>query len=156
LVSATRNAPAALFLAMNRIALSAGTPWLRANESATDLEIGPYVWPHQSACFTCLVMRRASTHEHAVEEELHERHLARERPAGETAPRGELLVAACAGAALVALEVERILTAVAPPASLNAVVRFELLAGTLETHPLLRVPRCPDCSLVAAAAEPAP
>jgi bacteriocin biosynthesis cyclodehydratase domain-containing protein len=146
IVTATRNAPADLFHAINRLSLAQGCPWLRANDDGTQFEIGPYVRPYGSACFRCMDLRQASTQSFAIEEHLYEQHLARQRPAGETPPFGEAVPVAVLGASLVAGEVVRILTNVAAPTLVNAVLTVNPLNGSFETNAILRVPRCPDCS----------
>jgi bacteriocin biosynthesis cyclodehydratase domain-containing protein len=153
-VTATRNAPEALPRALNRFCLDRDRPFLAANEHAEGFDIGPYVRPFDSPCYTCKELREASTHEHAIEEQLHEQHLAAERLAGKSRPFGELLAAATLGASLVMLEVTRILTGISPPVLLGAVLRASPLAGTFRLNRILRVPRCPDCHRGAGAPRP--
>jgi bacteriocin biosynthesis cyclodehydratase domain-containing protein len=145
LVTATRNAPRALLAAVNRFCLERRVPWLRANEAGGELDLGPLVVPFASACHTCLTLREASTLEEAIEEEIHQEALAEERPAGTTPPLGESIAGAVLAAGLVASEVVRIVTKLAPPSLLNAVLRVSLLGGAQEKSRLLRVPRCADC-----------
>jgi bacteriocin biosynthesis cyclodehydratase domain-containing protein len=146
IVTATRNAPADLFHAINRLSLAQGCSWLRANDDGVQFDIGPYVRPYGSACFRCMDLRQASTQPFAIEEHLYEQHLARHRPAGDTQPLGEAVPVAVLGASLVAGEVVRILTNVAAPTLVNAVLTVNPLSGSFETNAILRVPRCPDCS----------
>jgi bacteriocin biosynthesis cyclodehydratase domain-containing protein len=153
IVTATRNAPAALFEALNRTCLEAGVPWLRANEAAGVLDLGPLVLPYDSACFTCMALREASTDLHAIEEGLYQEALASERPAGATPPVGEAFAAATLGASFIAMEVLRFLSGSCPPTVLNAVRSMTLLEGTLAHERLLRVPGCPDCQSTASPAQ---
>jgi bacteriocin biosynthesis cyclodehydratase domain-containing protein len=145
LVTATRNAPADLFRAVNRTCLERKCRWLRANEDGTQIEIGPYVRPFGSACYRCMELRQASAHDFAVEEHLYQQHLGAERPAGENPPVGEALPVAVLAASLVSLEVVRVLTGIAVPVLLNAVQTVDPLGGTVRTNRILRVPRCPEC-----------
>jgi bacteriocin biosynthesis cyclodehydratase domain-containing protein len=144
-LSATRNAPAELFRAVNRLSLERGFPWLRANDSGTQVEVGPYVQPSASGCFRCLELRQASAQDFAVEEHLYQEHLAGQRPAGTLPPVGQIVPVALLGAGLVALEAIRILTGLTVPSLVNAVLTFHPLEGTFRTNRFLRVPRCPEC-----------
>jgi bacteriocin biosynthesis cyclodehydratase domain-containing protein len=144
-VAATRDAPAQFFQLVNRICLDRSCAWLRANDDGCFLEIGPYMLPYDSACYRCLQLRRASVQDFAVEEELFQQHLAENRPPGQTLPKGEALAVANLAASLIALEVMRIVTGVAVPALLNAVLTVDPLRGTFESNRILRVPRCPEC-----------
>jgi bacteriocin biosynthesis cyclodehydratase domain-containing protein len=144
-VVAARHAPADLYRMINRICLDRGCPWLRANEDGWQIEIGPYVRPHNSACFRCMELRQASAQNFAIEEHLYQEHLARLRPAGETLPAGEILPITTLAASLVALEVIRIVTGLAAPTLLNAVLTVDPLSGNFQSNRILRVPRCPEC-----------
>jgi bacteriocin biosynthesis cyclodehydratase domain-containing protein len=145
-VTATRNAPAALFQMLNEICLERHVPCLRATMEGTRIEIGPYVYPYGSACFTCMELRKRSMEEFAVEEQLYQESLAEERPSGETRPMGEAVAFSTLAAGLVSAEVVRILTEIAPPTLIDSVLTVSPLKGTFEVHRFLRVPRCPSCS----------
>lgn len=143
-VSATRHAPDALLAAINGACLEARVPFLRANES-TALDVGPTVLPFASACFACVCARAASSDALAIEERLYQEHLARERPAGQTKPRGEYAPIARLGASLVTCEVARILSGGSPPMLENTVASVSLREGTLSHETIVRVPRCAAC-----------
>jgi len=146
IVTATRNAPNQLFDAVNRISLRAGTPWLRGNLEASSIELGPYVHPNSSACFTCLQLRRRSTDPLAIERELDHADRA-ERPSPDGIPPiGEALFGATLGASHLTGEVVRIITGIAMPTLLNRVVTLSPITGEQRANMILRVPRCPECS----------
>jgi bacteriocin biosynthesis cyclodehydratase domain-containing protein len=145
LVTATRNAPAALFRSVNRVGLDSRCPWLCANEDAAKFDVGPYIRPWESACYVCLELRQASLQDFAIEEQLYQEHLAIPRPPGGGVPRGEAVVTATLAASLVALEAVKIITGVAAPALLNRALAVEPLSGAISANRILRVPRCPDC-----------
>lgn len=154
LVTATRDAPAALFRAVNRLCLSRAVPWLRGNVDGSRADVGPLVQPFNSGCYHCLELREASMREFAVEEHLYQEHLATERPAAESAPRGEAVWASTLVASLLVAEVVRVLTGIAAPTLLDSVLQVLPVSGTLQTHRFLRVPRCPDCYRGAIAPHP--
>lgn len=145
IVTATCDAPAALFRALNRIALSRQTPWLHGNVSGSQAEIGPYVLPDDSGCYRCMELRRASVQDFAIEEHLYQEHLAEERDAAMRVPLGESLWAATLAASLLVGEVIRSLTELALPTLLNTVLQLHPVSGDLQANTFLRVPRCPDC-----------
>jgi bacteriocin biosynthesis cyclodehydratase domain-containing protein len=144
-VVATRNAPARLFRVLNRICLELSCPLLCANDNGMQVEIGPYVQPHASACYTCLEMRRGSVDDFMLHEHFYQQDLARERTAGNSPPLGESVATSALVASLVALEVVRIVTGIAAPTLLNAQLTVPLLTGELSSNRILRVPLCPDC-----------
>lgn len=145
LVTATRDAPAALFRAVNRLCLSRSAPWLRANFDGSRADVGPLVQPFNSGCFRCLELREASMREFAVEEHLYQERLAIERPAGEGEPLGEAVWASTLVASMLVAEVVRVLTDIAAPTLLDTVLQVLPVSGTLQANRFLRVPRCPDC-----------
>jgi bacteriocin biosynthesis cyclodehydratase domain-containing protein len=149
-VTATRNAPDALHAAINRMCLERRVPWIRGNDAAGTLDLGPTVLPFESACFRCLSLRAISANDLAIEERLYQDHLATERPAGETAPRGELCALAALGASLLTLEGIRILSGASPPRLVDAVWSIGPRDSAIEEHRFLRAPRCPHCSSQAA------
>lgn len=142
---ATRNAPAALMRSLNRICLDSNCPYVRANEDGVDFELGPYVLPYRSACYTCMELRESSVREFTLEEALYHEDLAKERPAGEGPLKGESVVTATLGASILTLEAIRILSGIAAPTLLNSVLTISLLEGSYRSNRILRVPRCTDC-----------
>jgi bacteriocin biosynthesis cyclodehydratase domain-containing protein len=145
-VLATRNAPDELVRAINRSCLDAGCPYIRADDDGVEFQLGPYVVPHGSACFTCMELRESSVREFMLEEALFQEALAAEGPSGETRPLGESIPTATFGASLLVMEVVRVITGIAAPSFLNAVFSVSALDGSIRSNRILRVPRCPDCS----------
>jgi oxazoline/thiazoline synthase len=146
IVSATLNAPDSLSFGLNDAAIAAGSPWLRSNLVAAELEVGPLVRPGESACYTCARLREAAARGLAPEQFWYEQEMSRERPAGQTPPRGESLATASVAASLVVAEAIRCLAGVAPPTLINAVQSVGLLTGVSRIDRVLRVPRCPACA----------
>ena len=148
-VTATRNAPDRLLEEVNRIALRSGTPWLRGNVEASVIELGPYVHPSTSACFSCVQLRRRSVDPLAIEHELDHAERAGHPGSHGVPPFGEALLAATMGASHLVAECVRVLTAIAMPTLLNQVVTLFPLSGEQRVNTFLRVPRCPECSRAA-------
>jgi bacteriocin biosynthesis cyclodehydratase domain-containing protein len=144
-ITATRDAPAALCRAVNRICLSRSTRWLRGNADGSRFDIGPFVLPHESGCYRCLELRQASMQDFAIEEHLYQEHLATEHPAGEWAPVGESLWTATLAASFLVGEAIRVATGLAAPTLIDTVLQLSPVSGALQPNHFRRVPRCPDC-----------
>ncbi len=142
LVTATTTGSRELFEVINRLCLNHSVKWLRGNDDGTNYEIGPLVIPDCSACYRCLTLRRISAAEHAIEEELYEKELAR---AGEAlAHQGEFLPAATMAAGVLTAEIVRIIGKLTAPSLENSVLTITT-GGAFEHNTVVRVPRCPDC-----------
>jgi bacteriocin biosynthesis cyclodehydratase domain-containing protein len=141
LLTATRNAPDALFEALNAAVLRRGTPWLRGDETPSAFEIGPFLNGLDTPCFTCMRLRARGVEEMPVEEKLYQEHLAGPGPEG---LQGESLAHSAVGAGLLVSEALRALTGVAPVLTEGAVLTQEL-DGPSSLDRFRRVPRCPDC-----------
>lgn len=141
-VTATRNAPQQLFEIINQICIEHQRKWIRANDTSDGIEIGPYVEPFYSACFSCMIARQACSLDQAIEEELYQQHIA-EKPVLD-ALKGESIAAATAAAGHLCGEVIRVLTEIHKPAMEGTVLTIGVNGGT-STHRFRRVPRCVDC-----------
>jgi bacteriocin biosynthesis cyclodehydratase domain-containing protein len=145
LVTATRDAPNALFRAINDLSLHYRRPWLRANGDGSAIDLGPLFHPFESSCFTCLELRTRSAQGFAIENELYQSRLALEREAGDRTVVGEDLWSSTLGASILVGETFRVLTGLAPATLVDSVLRLTPLTGVIEQNHVRRVPRCPDC-----------
>lgn len=145
-VTATRNAPDQLMELINRLCQQTATPWLRGNLEGSAIELGPYVQPHGSACFSCLRLRSRSADPMAIEHELDHAERMKETNAQGLPPLGESLFGATLGASHLTGEVIRIITGIAIPALLNRVRTISPATGDERVNTVARVPRCPECS----------
>ncbi len=144
LVTVTRNAPQSFFKTINRLSLDLQINWLRANENAVEMELGPLLIPYDSACCSCLELRTRSTDEHPIEEALYQKHLEELEKCEEKRLQGEALAFATANGAQITMEAIRALTMISEPVTLGAVV-FNSFEGNTERLPIKRIARCPDC-----------
>lgn len=143
-VAVLRVTPSATFERINRICLRNKKDWIRVHDDGAAIQLGPYVRPGETACFTCMRSRRVSASDNAVEDELFERHLLElEHP---VKLQGENLIASTCGASLLCSEVLRALTLVAPPV-LNDATLTVSIEGAIVRNEFRQVPRCPDCYL---------
>ena len=104
---------------------------------------GPYVNPHDTACFECMLVREISTSDHAVEEELYQKFLEEQLPTSGLA--GESIALATQSAAYLAQEAVRIVTAIEKPQLDGRVLCFHS-DGNIDQNSFTRVPRCEVCS----------
>jgi bacteriocin biosynthesis cyclodehydratase domain-containing protein len=145
LVTATCDAPGALFRNVNDLLIRSGTPGLFGNTDGSAIDIGPLVQPYETACYACLELRRQSAQEFPIESQLYEDRLAAERDASERVLVGEAIWPATLAASLLVGEACRFVTGLAPATLANTVLRVLPASGTMEQNHITRVPRCPAC-----------
>lgn len=144
-VTATCDAPAALFREVNEVCLDTRTPWLRANTDGSAFDIGPFVRPYESSCYECLALRRQSADDFAIETTLYQDRLAVERDAASRVLVGEAVWPVTLAASILVGEAFRFTSGLAPLTLTDAVLRVQPVTGTLERSEIRRVPRCPSC-----------
>lgn len=122
----------------NTAALAAKVSWTSARVSGVELQIGPTVIPFETPCFRCFTLRLKSNvpdhSEYAVVEEY--------------LRSGRLRANALAitpGADLLAMEVLKAVSSFMPPATYSHLYSLNLLTLQSRLHPVLKIPRCPDC-----------
>lgn len=104
--------------------------------------LGPTVIPRQTACLECLEYRRAST-QRVPDDWVRYRRQVDSLPGRDTGLLGPLVRIAADQAAL---EVVRLLTGVAPPATVGTLFEWSLDSPLTERQTVLKVPRCEVCS----------
>ena len=154
LVTATCDAPSALFRSINDLCLQRNYPWLHANADGSVFELGPLIQPYESACYTCLELRRRSAQDLVFENEVYQEHLATERPAEQRVVRGEAVWASTLAASIIVGDVVRLVTGLAPLTLSDSELRLAPVTGVIEQNQITRVPRCPDCYRGEIPAEP--
>ena len=127
----------------NAIALERNVPLLPLTPfDGTIATVGPLLVPRETACFTCLRLRRQG-----------DPHAVRERPFGGRHLSSPALRSLCA--ALAATTAVRWLATGDAPA-VGALLAVEYETQLVGRHPVYRVPRCPSCSPLATTATLAP
>ena len=127
------------YATMNRLCLELGLPWISYRYLGLHYEIGPAIFPRETACYTCFSSRRAANHES------YEQYVAMQNSlyaAGLST--GSLNIAF--GADVLALEVLKLVTHFSRPITYGAYFSFDILSLQGKVHPVLKVPRCIDCS----------
>ena len=133
----TDSPASGLFDAVNSAALQRGWPWIAGRiESGAGL-IGPAVIPHQTACYRCFELRRRANLARP------DRGQAGSATGGNDAAAPSAMAAAVGG--LLVLETMRLISRLALPQTMGAVLRLDFFASGISLHRVLRLPNCPDC-----------
>jgi bacteriocin biosynthesis cyclodehydratase domain-containing protein len=143
LITVMRNGPESIYRQINRFVLKTGITWLRVEDAPDAIEVGPLVNPGDSGCHACMILRKRSSDEYAIEEQLYQSHL--DIRSDDTALlHGELLPTATLAASLAVTEVFNFASKVNPTTLEDSVTRV-FFDGKIERHKFSRVPRCPEC-----------
>ncbi|MBC8000509.1 MAG: TOMM precursor leader peptide-binding protein [Leptolyngbya sp.] len=142
-IAAVRNCSNDLVETINELCINHSIEWLRVQDNGSGIECGPYVNPHHSPCFACMLTRQISVNDNAVEEELYQQKLS----VGQNVSvlKGESISLICTAASYAIQDVERILTGLETPFLGGRVVKFSS-DGNIESSNFLRVPGCEICS----------
>jgi bacteriocin biosynthesis cyclodehydratase domain-containing protein len=124
---------------INRLCLQHDLSWISYRSLGARYEIGPTIVPRQTACFHCLELRRIAN------SDSYETHRDAWRAlAMRSVGLGSLNVTF--GADLLALEAIKILTGFSRPVTYGSLFTLDLLTFEATVHPVLKIPRCPQCS----------
>ena len=143
-ITALRNFPQALSYVINRSILLNGVRWLRGEETATGTEIGPFIEPNDSPCYTCMALRKRSAEEYPIEEQLYNDHLGEDENSRYPKLAGESIGHATASAGMLVEEAIRAATIINTPLTHGSVLTL-WYDGSVSHEPFVRIPRCPDC-----------
>lgn len=119
---------------LNKVCLEISVPLLLYRIRLEAIEIGPLILPRETACYVCYDRRLRGT--------MASRHVS----PGET-ETGEVCLNFPLGTQLLALEAIKFLSVVAEPVTRSRVWSLNLRTGNMETHPVLKLPRCPACGV---------
>jgi hypothetical protein len=124
-ISATPDAAESWHADVSRCAVAMRIPALFHHVNGTDVVVGPFVQPGESACFECFALRRRAANSES------------------TGPAAVLDFPV--GADSVVLDAVKFLGGVGTPATRGHVLRTDLWTGVPTIHSVLRLPRCPGC-----------
>jgi bacteriocin biosynthesis cyclodehydratase domain-containing protein len=122
---------------VNSAALDQGWPWIAGRIESGIGMIGPAVIPGQTACYRCFELRRRAN---LAQPDQPQAALA--APPSDAAAPGPM--AAAVGSLLV-LEAIRLISRLALPQTMGAVLTLDFFATGITSHRVLRLPNCPDC-----------
>jgi bacteriocin biosynthesis cyclodehydratase domain-containing protein len=142
-IAAPDDEPAERMATWNAAALEQRVPWLAVTPfDGSIATVGPLMVPGETACHTCLTLRRGT-----------DLHAGRERLLVDRHVSSPALRSLCAGLAATAA-LRWLATGDAP--IVGAILAVEYASQLVTRHPVHRVPRCPSCSPTAATAALAP
>lgn len=118
---------------LNSVALEIKVPLLLYRRRVLEIDLGPLIIPHETACAVCL--ERRSTAAQAISEQ---------RPAGDPS---EAAFQMPLGLDLLALDILKFLSHAAEPVTRSRLWRLNLATGMTELHSILKLPRCPACGV---------
>jgi bacteriocin biosynthesis cyclodehydratase domain-containing protein len=124
---------------INQICLDRALTWTSYRALGAKYEIGPTIVPRQTACFKCLELRKSAN----LDSYDNRREIWRSLAAQELSV-GRLNITV--GSDVLALEVIKILTGFSRPITYGSLYTFDLLTLEAAAHPVLKIPRCPQCS----------
>lgn len=118
---------------LNKVCLELSIPLLLYRRRPEEIDIGPLILPRETACYVCYDRRLKGT--------MAIRETSRDADGEEARWNFPL------GTDWLALEAAKFLSVVAEPVTRSRVCRFDLRTGSMETHPVLKLPRCPACGV---------
>lgn len=117
---------------INKVCLEFSIPLLLYRRNPLEIDIGPLIIPRETACYVCCELRlkaaKTSSELFVPEVDI-------------DSPRLNFPL----GADLLALEAIKFLSRAAEPVTYGRIWRMNLLSGSLESHSVLKLPRCPAC-----------
>jgi adenylyltransferase/sulfurtransferase len=134
----------ALIYRLNRVCLRSNTRWLAVSSAAFEAQVGPMVYPYETACYLCYRMRAVACADNPEEEFAFQSFLDR-RKRDDSATRENLVAGTVIAGQLAALETFKALSGVVGPSTKGIVVVFDLLTLAATPHVVLRKPWCPAC-----------
>lgn len=129
---------------VNKCCLELLKPWLSAYSFGDRAFVGPTVIPGETPCYECFQLRAFSTEQHLDEQMLWVEHF-RRNPDSEI-DLGGLACFRDILSGFITMECLRVLTSYAPPLTYGRLLTIDFLDYGLESHEILRVPRCPSCA----------
>jgi bacteriocin biosynthesis cyclodehydratase domain-containing protein len=145
IIVATSKLFSPLFSWVNTVSLYHKRPWTSCTIYGEKGMAGPTVIPGQTPCYTCLSLRRSSNLVH-IDEFLTFETFVRENIHLQKSS-GSLTGAASIVTSICVLELIKLITGIGPVKSAGAQISFNPLTMEMKVHPILKLPRCPDCGL---------
>lgn len=119
---------------LNAVGLETGVAFLPFRRQGLEVDVGPLVIPHETACYRCFRLRRTAAGAVSGQDD----------PGPEAESRH---VAFALGVDWLALEAIKHLGGVGEPVTYGRLWRFHLGRGLASVHPVLKLPRCPACGV---------
>ncbi len=124
---------------VNEACLQSGISWISAHVDHNRAIIGPFVFPRQTACFTCYEYRCNGNSPYGNRSDPENLNGSGGESMGMLGPFAGLV------ASYLALEALKSLTGFVHPATTGRVHAFDFFTMDSEFHEVLKLPRCPSC-----------
>jgi bacteriocin biosynthesis cyclodehydratase domain-containing protein len=118
---------------LNKVSLELKIPFLIYRQRTLEVDLGPLVFPGETACYVCYERRCAAV-------------MASSERRTPTEVEGAHFRLAM-GVDLLTLEIMKFLSGAAEPITRSRLWRLNLTTGITEIHPVLKLPRCPACGV---------
>jgi hypothetical protein len=139
--------PSRSFLTMiNDFCIARNMPVVFLALNANNFEIGPYVVPKGSSCYTCSVLRMNSYNQDALFENIYHDGLTENKYPIDKEIKGMDPVASNIATGLLVSDFARIVSGYSLPSLVNNITEYDILSGSIVTYPVMRVPGCLSCS----------
>lgn len=132
------------FDAINEMSIEMGVPWVGSRIDRNRALIGPFVFPHETACFTCYELRNRVNADHSEDHEALFNHWRTSAPVSPDWPLTKSLASVVGN--WLAADVLRHLAGQHLPVTAGRLVELDFSSLHLRTHEILKLPRCPSCS----------
>lgn len=134
-----------LFSWANAVSLSSETVWTSCTVYGEQGLVGPTVVPGQTPCYTCYELRKKSNLGY-YDEFAHFETYVREHPESQKSDGAPINMLSLL-ANVTVLEVVKIITGIGSVQTAGGQISFNPLTMEMKIHPILKLPRCPDCGL---------
>lgn len=146
IVLGIENPSTDFLLTVNSICLHENKPLIFITKKINTYEIGPYVSPYRSACYSCYTLRKNSYNEDAIHENVYQDDLTAKKRLSDNTIKGDDVLSTLVSAGFMLTEFVKIITGYAYPTLVNQVVEYDSLDGQFVYKRIMRVPGCPACS----------
>lgn len=131
---------------LNDFCIAKNKPSIFFSLIENNFEIGPFVLPRGSACFTCSVLRKNSYNEDGLFENIYQDGLSESNKLYDNQIIGIDLLATNIAAGVLVAEFSKIVASYSSPELLNTIIEYDALNGKFNHAEIIRVPGCPSCS----------
>lgn len=144
-IVATQKPFSPLFSWVNAVSLTFETMYTSCTVYGERGLVGPTVIPGQTPCYTCYELRKKSNIVHYDEFTYFETYVKKHPELQKSSGAPISMLSLVANVTI--LEVFKIVTGIGTAQTAGGQISFNPLTMEMEIHPILKLPRCPDCGL---------
>lgn len=145
IVTSLNNASRDFLLSINRIGLMKDKPMFFLNRLVNSFEVGPYILPNRSSCYSCCVLRKNSYNNDSLFENIYQDGLTKNGKSIDTSILGWDEVSSFTAFGFLISDLVRSITGIDAPKLLNRIIDYNTLVGSFVESNVIRVPACPQC-----------